>query len=156
MNKIEHTGDLLDFLRNGEVDAIAHCCNCQGVMGAGIALQIKTQMPKAYLAYKTFENYSGLELGTISQSSNVKGECVYNIHAQGRYGGGDRHLNYEAIYVGLEEVRDNMISLDMHKLGVPNFMGCALAGGDWPVVSAMISSVFQYTTIDVHIVTFNR
>ena len=159
MNLIEHDGDLLDFLHDGTVDAIAHCCNCQGVMGAGIALQIKREIPDAYAAYKTYENYKGLELGTVSEHTKTPGEVVFNIHAQGNYSReriSARHVDYEAMYAGLEAVRDRMCELDLQNLGIPFLMGCALAGGDWSIVQAMIISVFKFNTITIHIVKFDR
>ena len=49
-------GDLLKEYRNGMCDVIAHCANCQRVMGSGIAYQIKNEMPSAYDAYIEFDN----------------------------------------------------------------------------------------------------
>jgi O-acetyl-ADP-ribose deacetylase (regulator of RNase III) len=43
-------GDLLDQ----KTDVIAHQVNCLGVMGAGVALQIKNKWPEVYEGYKNF------------------------------------------------------------------------------------------------------
>lgn len=44
---IYRKGDVLEALRKGEVDIVIHQTNCQGVMGSGIAKQIKSaQMRK--------------------------------------------------------------------------------------------------------------
>ena len=40
-------GDLLQFALDGEFEAIVHGCNCQCVMGKGIALAIKQRFPEA-------------------------------------------------------------------------------------------------------------
>ena len=42
------TGDLFDTKAN----VILHQVNCQGVMGSGIAAEVKRRFPKAYNSYK--------------------------------------------------------------------------------------------------------
>jgi len=61
-------GDLLkEFPVN--LDAIGHVCNCQGVMGSGIALAIRDKFPTVYTTYKNHERVHGnLNLGIISTS----------------------------------------------------------------------------------------
>jgi O-acetyl-ADP-ribose deacetylase (regulator of RNase III) len=66
MKKVQITkGNLLDFpthclsFASNEyigINAIAHSCNCQNVMGAGIAKQIKDRYPQAYEADTKFYN----------------------------------------------------------------------------------------------------
>ena len=43
-------GDLLKLALDGHFDVIVHGCNCQCVMGAGIALSIKNAFPEAFAA----------------------------------------------------------------------------------------------------------
>lgn len=159
MNQVK--GDLLEFYEEGKVDAIAHCCNCQGVMGSGIALTIKQDYPDAYAAYKQHEmDEGGLFLGTVSEWGGI-----YNLHAQDFYKksnvDGDklsdshqsRFVDYEAMYQALEEVRDDM---KVGRLGIPYKMGSERAGGDWNVIEAMIKSVFDGSNIEVIIVEYNK
>ncbi len=55
-------GDVLNTVDS----IIIHCVNCQGVMGGGIAAQIKRRYPEAYDVYKeTYEN-GLLVLGSVS------------------------------------------------------------------------------------------
>lgn len=151
---IEHTkGDLLEYFKNGDVECIAHCCNCQGAMGSGIAVSIKEDYPAAYEAYKAYEEYFGLELGTVSGNDNV-----YNLHAQNLYGkkdGSVRYVDYEALYTCLETVRIHMIQSGLIHIGFPYKMAADRAGGDWDVIEAMIVSVFKDTDIYVTIVEFD-
>jgi O-acetyl-ADP-ribose deacetylase (regulator of RNase III) len=154
MNLIKTQGNLLTIFKEGGLDAIAHCCNGQGVMGSGIALSIKTDWPDAYEAYKLYEKFFGLTLGTVSDSSNV-----FNLHAQHLYGvkdGGDRFVDYEALYQCLEVVRTEMVEAGFKRLGVPYKMAADRAGGDWNVIEAMIVSVFKDTDIDVTVVEYNE
>ena len=59
MNIIYKKGDLLTT----DADIIVHGCNCQGVMGSGVAKQIKEKFPNAYTIYKQREEEIGLRLG---------------------------------------------------------------------------------------------
>lgn len=167
MKLITYTkGDLLDYFNNGTCDAIAHCCNCQGVMGSGIALQIKNEIPDAYDAYKQFEtdNSRGLDLGTISYYLSsfwidgdefVKKQGVVNLHAQHLYGcDGSRFVNYEALYNSLLKTRELMIENDMKVLGVPYKMACDRAGGDWRIVETMMTVIFENTDIQILVVEY--
>lgn len=116
-----------------------HVCNNCGVMGSGIALQVKNQIPDAYYAYQDFEEAVGcLPLGTISYSDNV-----INLHAQDGYGRGIRHLDYEALYVCLEKAAAYISKHGIERVGVPYRMGSDRAGGNWKVVLAMVKAVFE-------------
>ena len=48
-------GNLLD----SDCDYICHQVNCQGVMGSGIARQIRERWPRVYDGYKNFCKYVG-------------------------------------------------------------------------------------------------
>ena len=138
-------GDLLEFFRNGEIDVICHVTNNQGVMGSGIALQIKEQFPEAYKNYKSYEKLHGLKLGTISMYCLPNESAIMNFHAQDGYGSGKRFLNYEAFYQCLEELRslfDWKGNLDWKTVGFPKLIGCDRAGGNWKIVETMIEQVF--------------
>ena len=53
----EVTGDLVKLAKNGEFDVIVHGCNCECIMGGGIAKQIRQAFPTAYDADRgTSEN----------------------------------------------------------------------------------------------------
>lgn len=126
-------------------DAIAHVCNCQGVMGSGIALSIKERYPSAYAAYKKHQEvFGGIELGTVSRTTLDDGRRqIYNLHAQEFYGKEKRHLNYEAFYECLIHLSKSLIHAKKKVLGVPYNMGCDRAGGHWKIVEAMLDSVFD-------------
>lgn len=145
-------GNLLRAFR--EVDAIAHVTNCQGVMGSGVALQIKEKFPEAYEVY--LKQYNGLRekgldmLGQISYTKiSLLNEYVFNLSAQREYGKDKRHLNYEALYQCLQRMRFNAQDFGIKNIGIPYLMGCDRAGGDWDIVSAMIDSVFGNSDIKI-------
>ena len=152
-----HTkGDLLKTFEKGDVDVIAHCCNCCGVMGSGIAFTIKQQYPAAYKAYKDFELYNDnkIRLSTISYAKHNQNQYIVNLHAQQTFGSGAsvRYVNYEALYNTLEQTRNLMIEKKVKRLGVPYKMACDRAGGDWRIVEVMLNVIFddQFT---IHVVS---
>ena len=73
-------GNVVDALLNNEVDYIMHVCNAQGVMGSGVAKEIKERVPNAYKSYKNLH-----EFGSISECDGV-----INLVAQEYYGGTKR------------------------------------------------------------------
>jgi len=158
MKLIREKGNLLEFYEQNEVDYIGHCCNCQGVMGSGIALSIKDDFPAAYDAYKEYEREYGLELGTVSECGGI-----FNLHAQNLYGTkgqGNRFVDYEALYNSLTtmrlDIQDNINeSYDPVNIGFPYKMAADRAGGDWIVIEAMIVSVFKDTDWNIFIVEYD-
>lgn len=151
-------GDLFEFFERGECDTVAHCCNCQGVMGSGIALTIKTKYSDAYLAYKDHEYRNAvLKLGTTSSAFVGETKLIVNLHAQSNYGyNGARYVNYEALYETLVQAKREMIAAGHKTLGVPYKMACDRAGGDWIIVEAMLQAVFVANDLNVLVVEYSK
>ena len=60
-------GDLIQLALEGRFDAIIHGCNCQCVMGAGIAKSIRVNFPEAYEADLTTKSIKPeVKLGTFT------------------------------------------------------------------------------------------
>lgn len=147
-------GNVLEFFKSGEVNAVLHCCNCRGVMGSGVALQIKNKFPEAYNSYKKYEAERTLKLGTISMACFQNG-FIYNLHAQKDYGVGTRQVNYEALYECLELVKHDLkMNNFCGVIGVPCKMASDRAGGNWKIVECMIREVFE--NFNVIVVDYNR
>ena len=143
-------GNLLDRFDDNEFDAIAHVSNCQCRMRGGIALSIKEWYPAAFDAYIASMNSYQVEdrLGTISFNEETTG-TIFNLHAQFESGRERRHLNYEAFYSCLVQMRMEMLFNGSGKLGIPMNIGCDRAGGSWNIVSAMFEDIFLDTGITV-------
>ena len=137
-------GDLLKT----DVDVIIHQCNCQGVMGSGIALQIKNKYPEVYEDYVDF-------CKSVKKSKDLLGECllveiapckyVANIFGQDKYYPRNiRHTDYDALEQSLLFLKTWMIANNIKTCGCPYLMSCALAGGDWDgVVLPMLKTIFE-------------
>lgn len=150
-----YTGSVFDHFSGRtkpEVAAVAHVCNCQGVMGSGIAKEVRARYPEAYQAYKKFEtdSFDGLQLGTMSFGRIRPDKIIYNLHAQMFYGtDGRRYLDYEGLCCSLEKACNDLCFRGLNSLAVPYNMGWDRAGGNWTVVSAMLQAVFEPHNISV-------
>lgn len=126
-------GDLLQ----SNVNYICHQVNCQKVMGAGIAKQIKnhwSQVEQSYLANEPV-------LGTIQMVLVGEKQAVVNMYAQNKCGTTQRQTNYEAFYQCLEEIHSK--TKDTSTIGFPYKIGCGLGGGDWDIILNMIKKVLN-------------
>lgn len=129
-------GDILD-VKEG---VIIHGCNCQGVMGSGLAKQIKTKYPDAYYDYMKVYSIAGLNLGGIIISPVIPGVLyVVNAMTQEFYG---KNLNivyvdYNAIDECFYKTLNWMNQCKLTKLYYPK-IGAGLANGNWKIISDII------------------
>lgn len=136
-------------------DVICHQVNCQGVMGSGIAKQVREKYPWVYKAYIEWcsQNKPEYLLGR-AQPINAKGEMIIvNIFAQENFGyDGKCYTDYNALKNGLKTVRLNFKN---NTIAIPYLMGCHRGGGDWNVVYKMIEEVFADFDGEVLICEYN-
>jgi O-acetyl-ADP-ribose deacetylase (regulator of RNase III) len=155
-------GDLLDQ----KTDVIAHQVNCLGVMGVGVAAQIKEKYPDVYEGYKNFCQDELKRLGT-SQTRYLLGKCmvcvsddgspvVAYLFGQDRCDSNGRTTNYNAIYDALTGLRGIMENHEWKSVSFPYGMSCGFGGGSWNVIYAMIYDVFENSDIEVRIVKRNN
>ena len=148
------TGNALDFPENTNV--LAHGCNRQGTMGAGIARQIAEEFPAAVEAdQKAFQSNEN-QLGMMSSAVVAGGaKRVANLYCQTFYGAEKRQVDYEALYVCLSSLRDILEDAAkqgrVYRLALP-WLGTGLAGGSKTVVRAMIEDVFGASPIETFVV----
>ena len=155
MEIIYKTGNVLD----AQTDIIAHQVNCQGVMGAGLAKQVRNKYPQAYREYQEecmFEHTINL-LGKCQLIKVDDSKWIANLFGQDDYGRDKRYTNYEAIYTALSDLAVQMLDNGMESVAIPYKMSCGLAGGDWNIILAMIESpcIFGNTNITVEIWKLN-
>ena len=137
-------GDLL----NTKTGCIAHQVNCQGVMGSGVAKQIRSKWPKLYDAYRDFCNQKKPEalLGDC-QFTFIDDVCVVNMFAQLTYGRTGRHTDYDA-FRSCCRIMEHRIPRKQ-KISMPYGIGCGLGGGDWETICRIIEEELQ--THDVYL-----
>ena len=150
MKIIHKDGNLLD----AKTDVIAHQVNCQGVMGAGIALQIKNKWPIVFKEYrKVIENIrSFFPLGSCQLVEIENNKYVANLFGQNTYGkNNSRYTSYDAIYEALSELHAKMITNNLTSVAFPHGMSSGLGGADWDIILVMIQSVFKNSNITIEI-----
>jgi len=152
-------GDLLDEKLHEQYDigAIAHCCNCRCVMGAGIARQISEKYPEAYAA--DFATYALKEnkLGLSSNAEVTDSLLVYNLYGQADYKFHSRAIDYEAFYTAFEFAILDFSSKGTTKaFGVPKNIGCGLAGGDWEIVKTIMVQLCSRYAVSLVIVDYKQ
>lgn len=140
MSIIYRNCDLLTTTAN----YIAHQVNCKGVMGAGLAYQIRQQYPELYNTYKALCNTHAPDdlLGNVYIHGHI-----LNIFGQRTYG-----RDKTVVYTDYTALR-NAFSLINRKLpphatiAFPYGFGCGLANGDWNTVLKLITDCFPIRTI---------
>jgi|688.fasta_scaffold573284_2 O-acetyl-ADP-ribose deacetylase (regulator of RNase III) len=130
-------------------DIIAHQTNCMGVMGGGLAKQIRDKYPNVYKEYKSFCNKAQLLFGNVQLITCSDGKTIANLFGQYGYGNDKQYTDYKA----LEESLENMLFLIRpfkKSIALPYKLGCGLAGGDWNIVYKIIEKVFEDYDVTIY------
>lgn len=135
-------GDLME----SSAKYICHQVNCQGVMGSGVAKQIRAKWPVVFDKYKQVcdEHADHREelLGQICGVRVNENTAIINIFGQFKFGkDGQRYTNFEYLRRGCKEVANHVKPGDT--IAMPYRIGCGLGGGDWGKVMDMLSDVFR-------------
>lgn len=140
-----------DLLKQENVDIICHQTNCKGVMGAGIALQIRNTYPNVYQLYKQYcAKYGNGLLGKTLFVNCNDGKIVANLFGQDGYGRGFCQTDYEALEKAIASV-EKIATKGKKSVGFPYKIGCDLAGGDWSIVENIIKKYFEKSEVDCYI-----
>lgn len=125
-------------------DIIAHQVNCRGVMGSGVARQVKDLYPKAFQKYATAcRFFMGAPspnplLGKtqfVETERNGKAVCIANMFAQEGFGSdGACYTNDDAFESCLRAIREYAIDHSCKTIALPWRIGCVRGGGDWDAV----------------------
>lgn len=147
-----------DIFKSG-ADIICHQVNCQGVMGSGIAKQVREKYPIVYRDYKRMcDIYAPNALLGIAQFIETDGapfKGIFNLFGQEKFGyDGKRYTDYVALYKCLEKVKEETMG-DKHTIAIPYLMGCYRGGGNWNVVYKMIEEIFDDSDCDILICEYN-
>lgn len=125
-------GDLVKLAKSKYFNVIVHGANCFVVFGAGIAKQIKDQLPAAYEADCQTVNGDRNKLGSYS-AARYNDLTVVNAYTQFDTAPGI-NADYDAIRSVMAKIKQ-----DFHgsRIGLP-MIGAGLAGGDWRIISQII------------------
>lgn len=138
-----------DLLKSDQI-FIAHGCNAMGVMGEGLAKQIKTCYPWAYEEYKRRYDHRRLILGEVVLSHNTdKSKYIANCITQWNYCTDEQHADYDAIEECLYSLNRMLDDLELTEIAMP-WIDCSLSGADKGIVKTLIDEEFDEEKI-VHI-----
>ena len=143
-----------DIFESG-ADVICHQVNCQGVMGSGVAKQVKEKYPSVYEDYRELcKLYEPSELLGCVFTRNIRDEVrIDNLFAQENFGyDGKCYTDYNALHNCLKSVAERY---DAETIAIPYLMGCHRGGGDWAKVGKMIEEIFADYNGDVLICEYN-
>lgn len=151
-----------DLLKDCSATFLLHQTNCMGIMGGGIAAQIRKQNPKVYEEYSWLcckQTTVGDLLGTIQilpkdNYDTNNPQYIVNCFGQNHISKSSKMTSYDALDECFMAVRDycNKKYFDGCTIGIPYKIGCGLGGGDWEIVEAIISKNFPSDSkIDVEI-----
>lgn len=133
-------GNLVKQVRTG---IILHQVNCQGVMGSGIAKELRETYPVVWREYKDLCDRAPatIELLGMAQLVKVNDDLyVANLFGQHDYGrSGERYTSYDALDNALRDLVDQIFDKGLQDMPVHHpLLGCGLGGGHWNVVEALI------------------
>lgn len=121
----EVTGDLLA----SGLPALAHGCNCRGVMGAGIAVQFAARWPAMEREYARQCEEGKFRPGDVMtwHASPRNGTWVFNLATQDNPG---PCASLEAIAASVTKMLGIARLLHVYRVGLPR-IGCGIGGLKW-------------------------
>jgi len=166
--------EILGSIFDVGAQVIVHQVNCMGVMGSGIAKQVRDRFPSVFLAYhhavKTLDHNClggclvveakenpGLRIGNLFGQYYCRGFKEDDLYLVDEFwkqpelskqGEATRFTNYEAFWRGLVRLKEELRE-DEIKIAFPYKIGSDRGGADWEVIQSMIKSVFKDTNKEI-------
>lgn len=146
---------LNEDILNCKENIIVHQTNCLGVMGKGLAQQIKQKYPEVFNGYYHYCKTNTAEsiFGTSLICEANDGKYIANLFGQLSYGK-DLQTDYDKFKTALQEIhtfaKENKLSV-----AIPYKIGCGLAGGDWNTVYDIISEIF-YDSVECNLYKYEK
>lgn len=139
-------GNILEAIE----DIVAHQTNCMGVMGSGLAKQIKDKYYKVFEEYQKYcHNNKFTALGNCQIINVSKDKYVANLFGQYKYDREKQHTDYEALEEALFSLK--VTCKDHNKtVTLPYNLSCKLTDGDWNIVYDIIENVFKDYNITIY------
>jgi O-acetyl-ADP-ribose deacetylase (regulator of RNase III) len=136
------SGDLFST----ESKALAHGCNCQGVMGAGIAVKFKERYPQMFEHYRQGCVMMRYQPGDVMvYHHNPTGVYVFNLMTQPKPG---RTAKLEYIRSALKKALWRCEQDKLPALAMPR-IGAGLGGLEWEKVQEVIEELGKETPVTI-------
>lgn len=133
------SGDL--FFNHFSAQALAQGCNCQGSMGAGIAVGFKERYPEMYEDYhrRCKAKPREFNVGDVFLWREMDKPAVFNLGTQENYW--RSRATYEAIEQCLNTMRRLADDEKLTSIALPR-IGAGYGGLSWTKVRAIIDRIF--------------
>ena len=135
-----------DSIVNATTDFIAHQVNCKGVMGSGVALELKKKwgvyLNNYFVCCKAFAKESYSLLGTYIKSDLPNGQAIINLFGQDAYGRDKKHTVETSLQEALIKFCNDLPKTDRkYTCALPYQIGCGRGGGNWNTVLYMLQQI---------------
>ncbi|HEX5472485.1 MAG TPA: macro domain-containing protein [Lacipirellulaceae bacterium] len=143
-------GDLL----RAYAEALVNAVNCVGVMGRGIALQFRKELPDNFTAYKASCDRGELRPGRmfVFELQSVKNpRYIINFPTKRHWKGKSK---IEDIQAGLVTLIDELRRRNIRSVAVPP-LGCGLGGLRWSEVRPLLLDAFR-SLPDVRVLIYGQ
>lgn len=122
---------------------IVHQVNCRGVMGAGIALEIRKRYPKVFSAYSRAcqSALPGELLGKVQVVHVTPTLYIANLFAQDEFSRTTPCTNYSAFRSCFSKIEQYAAERNL-PVHIPYKIGCGLAGGKWEECLDILGEIF--------------
>lgn len=120
---------------------ICHGCNTLGVMGKGLALQMKNKFPEMYNKYKNLCADNILDPGDVYEYENKRKhriKYVFNLMTQNNL----EHASLEYIEKSLQNAVNKAKSLGYNEFAIP-LIGCGLGKLKWIDVKKIVKKIAE-------------
>jgi O-acetyl-ADP-ribose deacetylase (regulator of RNase III) len=132
------SGDL--FVNRFGAEALAHGCNCQGSMEAGIATGFRDRYPEMYAEYRRCKSRPReFNLGDAFLWKAGDKPWVFNLGTQEGYW--RARASYEAVEAALMRMQHQADREGIASIAVPR-LGAGYGGLSWKKVRAVVEKVF--------------
>lgn len=132
---------------------VVHGCNAQGVMGSGVAKQLRAKYPEIF--YRYCEHLNDLldqdvnPLGSVNFVPVTATLVIANAITQEFYGrDGEQYVSYTAIKDALKHIAD-CYGFDT-PIHIPYLIGAGLGGGDEQTILQIIETELAEHEVHLH------
>lgn len=133
------------FMANA--DALAHGCNLQGVMGAGIAAEFKRRDPVMFERYAMKCRDKSLQLGMAWHWIGANDKRVFNLMTQIEPGA---NASLAAIDVALANMLRECKHYKVKSVAMPR-IGCGIGGLNWDDVKRVLVERCSKSDVEIQV-----
>ena len=150
---------MIKHLQNSDITKVTHGiivqgCNAQGVMGSGVAKQLRAKYPDIFMDYlsglQEYKEESISPLGAVFLSEITSNLVIANAITQEFYGrDGQQYVSYQALEHAFKCVAGRASDMDL-PVHLPYLIGAGLGGGDEKIILEIINKTLYNTDCTLH------